>query len=59
MMSARPQRLDVDEFETVRERLTRTGERLVEPFARLTPRLSQAQLDHLLKIHFAAGQPRP
>lgn len=35
------------QFDTVRARLTLTGERLIDPFARLAPRLDPAQLEHL------------
>lgn len=39
------------QFDRVRDRLWRAGERTIEPFARLAPRLTPAQLDTLQRRH--------
>jgi len=37
------------QFDTLRQRLVAAGDRLIEPFARLAPQLTPAQLEHLQK----------
>lgn len=45
-----------EQVDTVRTRLQATGERLIEPFARLAPGLSAAQLEHLQRRQARSNQ---